>query len=140
MIRSTKILIGLLSLLLFLAACSQTKTGIYLGQNLFLEKDQIIVIHSPEDTILKPGKTYRYSYNEVMESFPPQAAVKKITETKDKDIRISQELAKELVTYANAKIVTKDSDLSALPKDTVLITDDKDHLKNQGFHVVIEKR
>lgn len=132
--------IAILLLLLRLTACSKTKIGLYLGQDLFLEKDQIIKIQAPEGTILKLGKTYKYSYDEIMTSLPPQATAKEIKEVEDKDIKISEELAKELITYANAKIVTKDTDLSELSKDTILITDNKEDLRKQGFNVVIEKR
>lgn len=138
--KLTKRIAILLILLLSLTACSKIKTGVYLGQDLFLEKDQIIKIHAPEGTILKLGKTYEYSYDEIMTYLPPQATAKEIKEVDDKDVKISEELAKELVTYANAKIVTKDTDLSDLSKDTILITDNKEDLRQQGFNVVLEKR
>lgn len=140
--KPVKYLAMLLILLLFLAGCSKAKTGMYLGQDLFLEEDRVIKIHAPEGTILKLGKTYKYSYNEVMTSLPPQATVNKVINAKARQPYITKDLAKEIFEYTDARLVKFGDNLTNLPRDTIIVVNEHTRgaevLRENGFKIVLE--
>lgn len=168
--KITKVLALALVLVLTLTACGKPKTtaeGLYLGNKLFLEEinvkgkkeTQLTIVNTPEGTKLEPGSVYKYEYEEITTSLPPQASTDKVEAVKDKDLtKISKETAEEILQYVgNAKAIyteveykldnsieATEENLKDLEKEIVLIAYGKNAdqlvktLRDKGFKVVLE--